>query len=300
MVVYSIKDMENISGVKAHTIRIWEKRYGIINPKRTESNIRYYTDEDLRRLLNVCLLYKNGHKISKIAKMSESEIQAQVNSYSSVSLGLDDKLDALMLFILDLDSYNFNKVLDQNIDQIGLEESMIRLIYPLLDKIGLAWLSGSFTGVHESFVTQIIKGKIQKCIEDLEDQNDFEPCYLIFLSEGEKEELSLLYLHYLLKKNKCHVVNLGLEVALKDVILAMQTLKPDYVFTIVNREIPRQSLQNYVNQISKNLLNSQLILTGYQVVSQVIEWPESVRILRDLNESISFIQGAKISKQHSS
>jgi len=299
MVVYSIKDMESISGVKAHTIRIWEKRYGIIKPRRTESNIRYYTDEDLRHLLNVCILNKKGHRISKIAEMSREEIRQQVNSYSNINIGVDDKVDALMIFILELDSYNFSLILDQNIEQQGLEQTMVELIYPLMDKISMAWLAGSFSGVHESFVTQIIKSKIQACIEALPDKVDNSPKYMIYLAEGEKEELSLLYLHYMLKKRECKVINLGLEVSLRDVILGCNTAKPDFVFTIINREVPRQTLQNYIDQIGSNLQNSQLLLTGYQTVSQIIEWPESVTILKDLKSAVDFIQQSKTVRQAS-
>lgn len=293
MVVYSIKDMENLSGVKAHTIRIWEKRYNIIQPKRTDTNIRYYTDNDLRQLLNVCLLYKNGLKISKIAKLTTEEIKEQVNEISGVSLSFEDQLDALMLFILDLDSFNFGKVMSQHIDQIGLERTMEEVIYPLMDKISLAWLAGSFQGAHESFVTQIIKSKIQKEIESLEEKTSYEPKYLIFLTEGEKQELSLLYMHYLLKKNKCKVINLGNDITLVDIIASIQTLQPKFVFSIFNEEVYKSSFENYVNQICKNLESGRFILTGYQPAIQNINWPKNTVILKTLKETIDFIQSKK-------
>ena len=289
MVVYSIKDMENLSGVKAHTIRIWEKRYGIIKPKRTETNIRYYTDEDLRHLLNVCLLYKNGTKISKIAQLSSEEIKERINDISGVSLSFEDQLDALLLFILELDAYNLGKVLDQYINQIGLERSMDEVIYPLMDKISFAWLTGSFQGVHESFVTQIIKSKIQAQIDGLDEKSNFSPKYLIYLREDEKQELSLLYLQYLLKKNKCKVINLGNDVAMVDVIAAIQKTNPDYVFSIFNEEVHVKSFQNYVNQICTNLSGGRFVLTGYQPNTQKIIWPENTSILKNLKDTITFI-----------
>lgn len=289
MVVYSIKDMENLSGVKAHTIRIWEKRYGIIKPKRTDTNIRYYTDEDLRLLLNVCLLYNNGYKISKIAQLSDQDIKEKINEISKVNLDFKDQLDALMLFILNLDSSNLSKVLDQYIDQIGLERSMDEIIYPLLDKISLAWLTGSFQGVHESFVTQLIKSKIQAEIEKIKTENHHAPTYIIYLPQGEKQELSLIYLHYLLKKKKCKVVSLGMDITLVDVILAIETIKPDFVFTFFNEEIPQNSFQNYLNQITKNLEKGKLLITGYQAVTHKINWPENARVLKNLSETMEFI-----------
>lgn len=200
MVIYSIKDMESLSGVKAHTLRIWEKRYNIIEPKRTSTNIRYYTDDDLRHLLNVCYLYRNGYKISKIACMSNEDIRMQVEEHSDIALNFNDEHDALMMFIYQFDSYNFNKVLDNHICQNGLMKTMSQVVYPLLDKLSLAWLAGSFQSAHESFVTQIIKSKIQYSIEKLKEECKFEPRFLIYLPKAEKQELSLLYLHFLLKK----------------------------------------------------------------------------------------------------
>ncbi|NNE16608.1 MAG: MerR family transcriptional regulator [Saprospiraceae bacterium] len=285
--------MENLSGVKAHTIRIWEKRYEIIKPKRTKTNIRYYTDEDLRHLLNVCLLYRNGLKISKIAKLSQDEIKERISAFTKIDLDFEDQLDALMLFILDLDSYNFSKVLDQHIDQIGLERTMDEVIYPLMDKIAFAWLAGSFQGVHESFVTQIIKAKIQNQIEGLEEETYYKPKYLIYLTKGEKQELSLLYMHFLLKKNKCKVVNLGYDIALVDVISAINVTKPKNVFTIFNEEINSNSFQNYVNQVCKNLEDANFILTGYQATSQNIKWPKNAIVLSNLKDTIEYIQTNK-------
>lgn len=290
MVVYSIKDLESLSGVKAHTIRIWEKRYDLIKPKRTKSNIRYYTDEDLRKLLNICYLYKKGYKISKIGQMCQETLKNKVSEYSKVNLSFKDQLDALMIFILDLDSYNFNKILDQNISQIGLERTMMEIIYPLLDKLSIAWLAGSFLEVHESYVTQIIKSKILASTESLEDKHDNSPCYIVFLTPGEKQELSLLYLHFILKSNNCKVVNLGNEVNLNDLNYAIETCKPDYVFTILNEDIKNMPLQNFTDQISQNLGNATLLLTGYQTLTPGVKWPKNVEILKDLEETLKFIK----------
>jgi len=191
MVVYSIKDMETLSGIKAHTLRIWEKRYSIITPKRTPTNIRYYTDEDLRNLLNVAFLNKQGIKISKIAKMDAGEIISTVSDYTKLTLNADDQIETLLHFIFQLDCYNLDKIFDEYISQIGLERTMMELIYPLLERLSMAWLTGSFKGAHESFVTQKIKLKIHACTQALENRTDFSPKFLIYLPIGEKQELSL-------------------------------------------------------------------------------------------------------------
>lgn len=290
MVVYSIKDLENLSGVKAHTIRIWEKRYDLIQPKRTKTNIRYYTDEDLRKLLNICFLYKKGYKISKIGQMSDEVIKEKVSQYSKANLSFEDQLDALMIFILELDSYNFNKVLDHHISQKGMEKTMMDLIYPLLDKLNIAWMAGSFLEVHESYVTQVIKAKLLCRTEMLDDNPDFSPAYIIYIPEGEKQELSLLYLHYILKAKGCKVINLGTEVNLDDVIFSVETVKPDFVFTIMNQELGNMPFQNYIDHISEALGDAKLLITGYQTLSPSISWPTNVKVVKDLDQTKKFIK----------
>jgi len=276
MVVYSIKDLEKLSGVKAHTIRIWEKRYDLVNPRRTKTNIRFYTDEDLRHILNVCFLNRRGYKISKIAKMPKEVLKKKVTQYSNLDLSFEDQLDSLMIFVFELDSNNFNQILDQHISQKGLEETMTDVIYPLLDKLGIAWLAGSFSQVHEAFVTQIIKSKILSAIENTPEVPKSQRKFLIYLPDGESQELSLLFFHYLLKKNKNRVVNLGTGISLTDVTFAVQTVKPDYVFTIFNEAHKLIPLQSYVDQLSANLGKASLLMTGYQIIAGKIKWPNGV------------------------
>ncbi len=290
MVVYSIKDIEKLSGVKAHTIRIWEKRYNIICPKRTESNIRYYDDDDLKHILNISYLKKQGHKISKIAQMTEEELKKKVTEYSKLDMSSEDQLDALMLFILELDAFNFNKILDKYIEDLGLEEAMDAVIYPLLDKIGVAWLTGSFQGVHESFVVNCIKNKLVVCIDRL--NSDYEPLkkILIYLPVEEKQELSLLFLHYVLKKHHCEVINVGLDITLKDVLDACQIAQPEFVFTIINDSYKGDGLQPYVNNICRSLKNCTFLITGYQAMIQNVDWPENSKLLQNLDDTISFIK----------
>ncbi len=288
MVVYSIKDFENLSGIKAHTLRTWEKRYNILEPRRSATNIRYYTSEDLRHLLNVCILYRNGYKISKIAIMPQEEIKLQVAKHSKSDLNLEDHLDAVMLFILELDSYNFNKVLDLHIEQKGLESTMQEVIYPLLDKLNINWLTGSFQGVHESFVSHTIKSKITACIEKMGCCTGQSKHYIVYLPPCEKQELSLLYLHYLLKKNGCKVTNLGNDVNLSDILFATHNCKPDFVFTILNEDLGLP-FQHYINNISGALTDGKLLVTGFQPMHNEMEWPDNVVVLEDISATLDFI-----------
>jgi len=159
MVAYSIKDLENLSGVKAHTLRIWEKRYGIIQPRRTETNIRYYKDADLQKILNITLLNRKGYKISKIAEMTADQIRQIVAELTEVGIAFEDQIDAMMLSMFELDETKFNIILDHQIQSKGFEETMHHVVYPLLDKLSMMWVAGSVKGVHENFVSNIIRKK---------------------------------------------------------------------------------------------------------------------------------------------
>ncbi len=293
MVTYSIKDMEHLTGVKAHTLRIWEKRYNIITPKRTSTNIRYYTDEDLRTMLNVCFLYNKGYKISKIAKMSPAQIKEEFNKHSAVDLNEKDTIDILMVFVLELDSYNLSMMLSQYIDQLGLERTMSELIYPLMDRLGMAWLSGDLQNMHESFVTQLIKLKIQSCIDILPEESNFGPSYIIYLPQGDTQELSLLYLHYLLKLKQCKVINLGYDASMQDAISACKVVKADYLFTIINNELPVISIDDYILEISASIEPTQFLATGFQVISLPEKLSDKVTVFKNLADTMNFIDNKK-------
>ena len=152
MVVYSIKDLENLTGIKAHTIRIWEKRYGIIEPRRTNTNIRYYLEEDLKKIMNIALLNRNGYKISKIAKLQNNDIHSIAAKLTDVDKTFENQLDGLTLSVLELNEDNFLKIFNANISQNGFKQTMLDVIYPLLDKLGMMWMTGSIEPIHENFV----------------------------------------------------------------------------------------------------------------------------------------------------
>ena len=165
MAVYSIRDLEKLCGIKAHTIRIWEQRYGIIKPNRTDTNIRYYHDADLNLLLNIVILNRNGLKISKIAKMSKEEIAEKVSAISEVHFDLSAQLDELTLAMVEMDEYKFDLILSTNIQQLGFEKTMIEVVYPFLDKLSVFWLTGSISPIQENFITNLIRQKLITAID---------------------------------------------------------------------------------------------------------------------------------------
>ena len=158
---YSIKELEALTGIKAHTIRIWEKRHNLIQPERTDTNIRLYSDQDLKQILNVSILYSQGYKISKIAKLSTQEVSTLIDELASVDKPETDVfVDQFTVSMVDMDEIKFNRLLSQCILKYGFSEAMQEVIYPFLRKIGILWLSNKINPAQEHFISNLIRQKI--------------------------------------------------------------------------------------------------------------------------------------------
>lgn len=294
MAVYSIRDLEKLSGIKAHTIRIWEQRYGVIAPKRTNTNIRYYQDEDLKFLLNVALLNKNGFKISKIAKMSRHEVAEKVAAIAEINFDYGTQLDALTISMIEMDEQKFDRIVSTNIQQLGFERTMLEVIYPFLDKLGVLWLTGSINPVQENFISYLIRQKIIVAI-------DKEPIvqgrqvrkFIIYLPEGEKQELTLLFMHYILKSRRNQVLYLGQDISLTDLRDACKIHKPDFIFTMISETFAKEPVQRYADKLSESFPDCQILLSGYQVVAQKVHPSRNVHVLRSLDHALDFLEDLK-------
>lgn len=291
LAVYSIKDLEKLSGIKAHTLRVWEKRYGIIDPKRTETNIRYYLDDDLKKLLNIALLNKYGYKISKIAEMTEGEMSERVSMISQQMSENDAQLDALTISMIEMDEIKFDKILSQNIEQIGFEKTMMEVIYPFLDKLSVLWFTGSINAAQESFMANLIKQKIYVALDELNRSNEpLEKTFLIYLPEGETQELSMLFIHYILKVRNMRVINIGSNISFDDLRDAYEIAKPDYIFTMINEAKSRFNPETYIQKVSDFFEECSVVFSGYQVVQQKIESKGNCTILNSLDEVLNFLE----------
>ncbi len=290
MTLYSISDLEKLSGIKAHTIRIWEQRYEILKPKRTPTNIRYYEDNDLKILLNIAFLRKNGYKISKIAKMSDEDFAQALAQIPSQNISQNIQLDALTLSMMEMDEYKFNSILDANIKQVGFEKTMLGVIYPFLEKLSMLWLTGSVAHVQESFISNLIRQKLISATDKVKVANSKDAKKIIlYLPEGERQELSLQLLHYLLKKRNFKVIYLGGDATLADISDAVSILHPDYIFTMITETYVGDSVNSYVLQMRKLFPEVHLLLSGYQVVAQNVLNTESITVLRSLDETMAHI-----------
>ncbi|MFH0759297.1 MAG: MerR family transcriptional regulator [Bacteroidota bacterium] len=219
MAVYSIKELERLSGIKAHTIRIWEKRYNLIDPHRTNTNIRYYTDNDLKRILNVAVLNRQGIKISNIARLNDQELKEEIVRVNRSAHSQDGVVDSLIIAMIDLDEYKLESIIDKSILKVGFKSTVIDVLYPFLDKVGILWQAGDVNPAQEHFVSNLIRQKIIASTDNL--PNTFNPKgrrFILLLPEGEWHEITLLFAQYLLKEANHEVIYLGQSVPYTDVL----------------------------------------------------------------------------------
>lgn len=287
---YSIKDLEQLSGIKAHTLRIWEQRYDFIKPKRTDTNIRYYDDEDLKLILNVSLLKDHGHKISRISRMPNSQIQNEVLKLTEQLLSYPDQIHSLTLAMIDHDEERFEKIMSTLILQLGFEEAMINVIIPFLIKIGILWQTGTISPSQEHFISNLIRQKIIVAIDGLYvPAGEYKKQYLLFLPEEELHELSLLFSAYLIKSRKNKVIYIGQSTPFDDLKALYDSLKPDYLLTVFTSYPPTEKVQYYVNTVSKSFSNNTIFISGRLAIEQNLHIPENVQILNNLEDLRDFL-----------
>ncbi|NNC95576.1 MAG: MerR family transcriptional regulator [Chitinophagales bacterium] len=290
MTTYSIKELAALSGIKPHTIRIWEQRYGIIEPDRTETNIRTYSDEQLRFILNVSFLNNNGYKISAIAKMKPEDVVEQVNRLSHSNFEYETQIQALNIAMVELDEKRFEKIISTNIIQYGFEHTMINIIFPFMDQVGRLWVTGAINPAHEHFITNLVRQKLIVAIDGtIVNENENTKTILLFLPENENHELGLLFTYYMFKKRNHHVVYLGASVPYADLKVISKIQKPDALFTIMTLKQMDQSEEDYVDNLSKQFADCKIFVTGL-VGKQLDEnrWG-NVHVLTTMEDSLKLL-----------
>ena len=289
---YFIKDIENITGIKAYTLRIWEQRYGMLVPKRTETNIRYYEEDDLKYMMNIAILNANGIKISRIAQMDRDEVQRKTLSISENNSGQQSQISTLTSAMFDFDEREFNKTLSINILQLGMEQTTTQIIFPFLQHLGVMWLSGTIHIAHEHFITNLIKQRIFVAIDQLNIiPNANAKKFLLFLPNGENHELSLLLASYLLRANGKNVLYLGTSTPLEDLNKIHKLHNPDYVFCALTNPNSNIPVQVYLNTLSRSWPNTQILVTGSQVVKRRdLKIPENCRVIADPTSFLHFLE----------
>jgi DNA-binding transcriptional MerR regulator len=263
---YSIKDIERITGIKAHTIRIWEQRYQFIEPHRTDTNIRYYDDNHLKTLLNISALIKNGKRISQISKLSTPEIRQELERLAHQSSTEGDyfnvQVDALVVAMLELDEEHFEKVIASGSIRYGFEHVMTGLIIPFLQKVGILWSTGEINVAQEHFITNLIRRKLLVAIDAHVGKASKKSKFILFLPDGELHELGLLFAKFLIRKRGFQIIYLGQSVPLPDLISVGQEYQPDFFLTYftLGQGIPKT--REYIQGMQQEFPSSNLLICG--------------------------------------
>lgn len=270
---FSIKDLETFTGIKAHTIRMWEQRYGILEPQRTSTNIRYYTDDDLKRLLNISLLNALGYKISKIAEMTEEEILQVIREASENDSREQHYLNMLKISMLNYDEELFYSVTDSYIEESGVEATFVQLLIPFMAQVGILWLTSAICPAQEHFISNLIRQRLFSLVDDFKGKatRDEVP-FVMYLPQGEIHDISLLMIHYMAKVRGYRSIFLGQSVPFDD-LLEIVKKYPKVTFVSYSTTTPstKQAYQ-YLERIQREF---QQYDCSFHLAGRILEGVES-------------------------
>ena len=290
---FSIKNLENLSGIKAHTLRIWEKRYNLLEPERTDTNIRRYSLDSLRKLLNITLLYNHGFKISKIASLDAGEIPKLVRSIALKANSEQVSINAFKLAMINFDYELFDTNYEEILQHHNFEYLFLNIFMPLMKELGILWQTGAISPSHEHFITNLVKQKIHLQTEYLQ-KNKFEQnnhaIFVLFLPENEIHELGILYLNYLILSKGYRTIFLGQSLQTSS-LQTLYSYETKYYFVSYITVEPSKDeimpyLYNFHDKILKNQ-NSKLILFGPQQIAIDKETlPEKIELFRSVESFV--------------
>ena len=289
---YSIKDLEKLSGIKAHTLRIWEKRYALFEPDRTETNIRYYSNDDLKRILNISQLNKNGFKISVIAAMSDAEIREKVSAINLVRTESEDLIDNLIVGMIELNEAYFEKIFSACILKMGFENTVQKVIAPFFYRIGVMWQTGGINQAQEHFVSNIIRQKLIVAIDRLKPANDEKtrPTAVLFLPENDLHEMSLLFYNYVLRSRNMKTIYLGQSVPSTSLTRVIDIVKPDILLSVVTNPLSKKEKEKFFQSLGKLKGVGQILLSGSTALDPKNTLPANIALFRGLPELLKLIQ----------
>lgn len=289
MNAFTIKDLENLTGIKAHTIRIWEQRYSFLKPQRTDTNIRYYTCDELKVILNITLLNKYGYKISHIDKMNEADIKEKIISLSTIEAQQERIVNELIKHMIDLDMDKFEDVLDAYISARGIDKTISQIVFNFLEKIGILWITNHINPAQEHLVSNIIRQKILVGIEGVYSLMQIKKTILLYLPEGEYHELGLLYAYYLMKSRGIKTLYLGANVPMKDLAFVVKVKKPDYIYTHLTSVASNFNFDKFLQQLQVRLAGFPVVISGQMAQGYKKKIPADISLKKSLPEVLEYI-----------
>jgi len=284
MIRYSITDLENITGIKAHTIRIWEKRYTIIKPFRTTTNIRYYDNDQMLKLVNVAALIRSGMKISKIDKLTAGEIADEINKrLSSSSKTEGDHYEVytaqLISYGLEFNENGFNTIFSNALLRYGMQECYIKILLPLMNRVGLYWSTNQLNPAQEHFVSNLVKQKLSAAIDSLPPTTSMQHPSLLFLPQNENHEIGLLMAKYFLRNAGKQVVYLGPQVPFDNLKITVEQTRPSQLLFFLVQLHPFEELQKYIDRISAEFQNMKIFVAGLPYIFSNLNIPGNIILI---------------------
>ncbi len=280
---YQIADLERLTGIKAHTIRIWEKRYNLIEPHRTSTNIRYYDDAQARKLLKVSTLLEQGLKISKISLLSDKEINIKVQEIQKQ--GTDDVtcasyINELIGSMLIFDEVGFDKAFSSAVVRFGMYQAMLKVFYPFLHKTGLMWALEEAMPAQERFATSIIHRRLINAIDGLLPPTKKTKTFLLFLANDEWHETGLLFSDYIIRSQGYKTIYLGQNVPAENLIEVITSTKPTHILTLYIARRELSIIEKELTAISKQNPNLKLLVAGSHSFEKISKKIKNLLILK--------------------
>jgi methanogenic corrinoid protein MtbC1 len=294
MNTFTIKDLENLSGIKAHTIRIWEQRYHLLAPQRTKTNIRHYSNVELKAILNIALLNKYGYKISRIDKMTPEEMNQKIALLSQAEALQEKLINDLIGAMVDMNMDQFEVLLDDHIRSKGVEKAITKTIFPFLEKVGILWITNHVNPAQEHLATNIIRQKLIMGIEGIRLVPENRNPVILFLPEGEYHEVGLLFVYYLLKSRGNKVYYLGANVPLKDVEFTANTKNVSVIYTHLTSVAHNFNFEKFLINAHNRMPDRNIMISGLLAQQYAKKVPPGIHIKKSLLEVMEYFQISRL------
>ncbi|MGI8892748.1 MAG: MerR family transcriptional regulator [Bacteroidia bacterium] len=290
---FSISQLQQFSGIKSHTIRIWEQRYKALTPSRSKGNTRFYDNGQLRRLLNIVSLMNTDYKLSELCTMPDEKLFTILRELQLKNLSPDSQsefyISQLIAAGLSFDEEYFKTILSGVIENAGIKEAYIHVIYPMIERVGLMWANNSIPPAQEHFMSNLIRQKFSAATEALPAPTKKET-WVLFLHENEYHEIGLLLSNYLIKEAGMKVIYLGANVPTETVINTVDYLSVDnLLFFLVHHDIP-SDIQNFISELSKQFYKQKLFLSGDEKLIEQLIMPVNFSWLKNVDQLVNFLK----------
>ncbi len=270
---YSIKDLERLSGIKAHTLRIWEKRYAIFSPSRTDTNIRFYSNDDVRKLLNVKTLIDYGSKISKISQLTDEVINQQINQALQQQEAHAAFVNELMNAMMALDEAKFHQLFDLAVQNLGFYKTILEVIYPFLHKVGLLWTVERVIPLQEHFASHLVKQKLYAAIDGVDEPLiPNHKSFVLFLNQFEEHDLAILFANYIIKKAGHKTIYLGAKVPTQNILDLKENFDNHDFFTYLTNPLTKEEVKTIFGTISEGYSEQKIYVAGSKANTENLQY----------------------------